>query len=151
MRPHFARDADVETEAEVVRAMARDLYRRAYWLTVTAVLGLGGVFGVMFYLWRDWKLGYNVNPAWFEGPAAGLVGALIGLGLSLPFAHWLRIQAGLVNVQLRMEESMRRTGQHAAETARTMREFADTGLSGEWRARDLGTDTTRRIRPPDDE
>ncbi len=128
----------IEDETEGVRQQARELYSRSSKAFVgTAVAGLSSVFAVVFYLWRDWKLGYNTHPEWWEALLAGLTGGLIGLGLSTPFAQWFRLQASLVHVQLRMEENTRRTGEQAAATAQSIKEIADAGRTGEWRASEL--------------
>ena len=121
---------------EYVRAQAVRLHDMARTFVITAVFGLGGTAGVIFYLWRDWRLGYRVHPGWWEAFAAALVGGLIGFGLSMPFGRWFQVQAGLVQVQLRMEENTRAASEEAAKTSQNIRELADATLTGEWRALD---------------
>ncbi|MCP4867209.1 MAG: hypothetical protein GY898_00640 [Proteobacteria bacterium] len=124
---------DLESSMYKMHAQASSLHTGATIFVWTAMLGLGGVFAVMFYLWRDWKLGWNVHPAMWEPLAAAFVGVAIGLGTSMPFAIWLRLQANLVHVQLSMERNTRQTSTQAESTARSIRELADAGMSGEWR------------------
>ena len=121
----------VDAEALRVRALADTLHHRAFWFVGTAVGGLAAVSGVVFWLWRDWKLGYNVHPALYEPFLAALVGGVIGLGLSMPFGYWFRIQAGLVMVQLRVEENTRQATEEAARTTQTIQALS-AGMSGEW-------------------
>jgi len=122
---------------EAVRAQAQQLFAMARTFVITAAFGLGGASGVVFYLWRDWKLGYRVHPAWFEPFAAALIGGLIGFGLSMPFARWFQVQAGLVQVQLRMEENTRAASETAEKTAQNIRDLADATMTGEWPTSEL--------------
>ncbi len=124
--------AEQQATIESVRAQATRLYEMARTFVITAVFGLGGTSGVIFYLWRDWKLGYRVHPGWWEAFAAALVGGLIGFGLSMPFARWFQVQAGLVRVQLRMEENTRQASEEAAKTAQNIRDLGDAISSGDW-------------------
>lgn len=137
--PSDSKRSDMEASIYKMHAQASSLHAGATIFVWTAMLGLGGVFAVMFYLWRDWKLGWNVHPAMWEPVAAGLVGVAIGLGTSMPFAIWLRLQANLVHVQLSMERNTRKSSTEAESTARSIRELADAGMSGEWRVAGLGT------------
>ncbi len=127
----------VDSGIEAVRAQAQQLFDMARTFVITAAFGLGGASGVVFYLWRDWKLGYRVHPAWFEPFAAALLGGLIGFGLSMPFARWFQVQAGLVQVQLRMEENTRAASETAEKTAQNIRDLADATMTGEWPASEL--------------
>ena len=127
----------VDNGIEAVRAQAQQLFAMARTFVITAAFGLGGASGVVFYLWRDWKLGYRVHPAWFEPFAAALIGGLIGFGLSMPFARWFQVQAGLVQVQLRMEENTRAASETAEKTAQNIRDLADATLTGDWSNSDL--------------
>lgn len=122
---------------EKVRAQAQQLFDMARTFVITAAFGLGGTSGVVFYLWRDWKLGYRVHPAWFEPFLAALLGGLIGFGLSMPFARWFQVQAGLAKVQLRMEANSRTANETAAKTAQNIRDLADATMTGEWPAQDV--------------
>ncbi len=142
-------DDSVDAEALRVRELADTLHKRAFWMVGTAVGGLAAVFGVVFWLWRDWKLGYNVHPELYEPFVAAFIGGLIGLGLSMPFGYWFRIQAGLVLVQLRVEENTRKATETATMTHHSIQALADAGMSGEWR---LGgpNDTTAQLHPVDD-
>ena len=126
-------------EIQAVRAQAQQLHEMARTFVITAASGLGGVSGVIFYLWRDWKLGYRVHPEWWEGFAAALVGGLIGFGLSMPFGRWFQVQAGLVQVQLRMEENTRSASESSAKTALRIRDLADATKTGEWHPSEPGT------------
>ncbi|MBJ93230.1 MAG: hypothetical protein CMP23_02010 [Rickettsiales bacterium] len=134
-------EPDVERSIDAVRAQAQQLYEMARTFVVTAVCGFGGASGVIFYLWRDWKLGYRVHPEWYEPFVAALVGSLIGFGLSMPFARWFQVQAGLVQVQLRMEENTRAASETAERTAQNIRDLADATMTGEWSA--IGLDQKR--------
>jgi hypothetical protein len=124
-------DDTVDAEAVRVRQLADTLHRRAFWFVGTAVGGLAAVSGIIFWLWRDWKLGYNIHPALYEPVLAAFVGGVIGLGLSMPFGYWFRIQAGLVMVQLRVEENTRMANEEAARTTQTIQALS-AGMSGEW-------------------
>lgn len=126
-----------EGSIEEVRAQAQQLFDMARTFVITAAFGLGGASGVVFYLWRDWKLGYRVHPAWFEPLLAAILGGLIGFGLSMPFARWFQVQAGLAKVQLRMEENTRTANETAAKTAQNIRDLADATMTGEWPAQDI--------------
>ena len=123
----------LERSLQILHQQASALHTGAMVFVGTASLGLSGVFGVLFFLWRDWKLGYNVHPPLWEPLVASLVGGLIGLGLAVPFVIWFRLQANLVHVQLSMEEHTRRASTTAQETVRSIQELADAGMSGEWR------------------
>jgi|GEM_PF-3591210 len=125
---------DAEVLAHEVSKLSQTLWARAFWLVFTTTTGLSMVFGVMFWLWRDWKLGFGLHPELWEGAVAAAVGAFIGAGLSLPFGYWFRAQAGLMLVQLKMEENTRRAREEAAETARSVRNIAHAGMTGEWSA-----------------
>ncbi len=142
-------DEDVDADAMRARAGAARLYKRAYWFVVTAMVGLGSASSIVFWLWRDWKLGYNVHPAPWEPFVVFFLGGVTAMGLALPFAHWFRIQAGLVLVQLRVEENTRKATETATMTHHSIQALADAGMSGEWR---LGgpNDTTAQLHPVDD-
>ena len=127
----------VASSIEAVRVQAQQLYDMARTFVITAAFGLGGASGVVFYLWRDWKLGYRVHPSWFEPFAAVLVGGLIGFGLSMPFARWFQVQARLVQVQLRMEENTRSASEAATKTSQNIRALADARMTGDWPTQDL--------------
>jgi len=142
MEPDEHEAKDFEASYFKMHAQASSLHTGSTIFVWTAMLGLGGVFAVMFYLWRDWKLGWNVHPGLWEPALAAIVGGIIGLGTSMPFAIWLRLQANLVHVQLSMERNTRHSSTRAEETARSMRELADAGMSGEWR---VGSNTTDRL------
>jgi hypothetical protein len=146
----FDHELDDEDLAEQVSAMAQTLYRRAFWVVGTAVAGLGAVSAIMFYLWRDWKLGYGVHPHFYEAPMAALVGGAIGLGLSMPFGYWFRMQAGLMLVQIKMEKNTRRATEQAAETAEQMKQIAHAGMTGEWSALTDSLDKLSTIGPAGD-
>jgi hypothetical protein len=156
----LGRRLDSETDAEVlaheVNKLSQTLWARAFWLVVTTTGGLAMVFGVMFYLWRDWKLGYGVHPPFYEAAIAAAVGAFMGAGMSLPFGYWFRAQAGLMLVQLKMEENTRRAREEAAETARSVRNIAHAGMTGEWSALADSLDaipsvsSTDQLRPVED-
>jgi hypothetical protein len=138
-------ESGFEANYDRMNSQASALHAGATVFVWTAMLGLGGVFSIMFYLWRDWKLGWNVHPALWEPVVAAGVGIAIGLGLSLPFALWLRLQANLVQVQLSMERNTRRTSTRTEETARSMRALADAGMSGEWRVDGVVSDRPGRL------
>ncbi len=141
------KDVDsVDAEALRVRELADTLHKRAFWFVATAVGGLAAVCGVVFWLWRDWKLGYNVHPALYEPFLAALIGGLIGLGLSMPFGYWFRIQAGLVLVQLRVEENTRQATEEAARTTQTIQALS-AGMSGEWPTASAPGDSSTRLTP----
>ncbi len=139
-------DQELEQSTYLVRQQASALYKSAVSFVWTAMLGLGGVAAVVFYLLRDWKLGYKLHPAFWEPLVAGAVGVVIGLGLSIPFVIWFRLQATLVHVQLSMEESGRMAHQTAKQTALSIRELADAGMSGEWRLEPVA-DRTESLGP----
>lgn len=122
-----------ERSVTVLLQQAAALHKGAMAFVVTAMLGLGGVFAVIFWLWADWKDGYSVHPPLWEPAVAGLLGLVIGLGLSIPFVIWFRLQANLVCVQLSMEEHTRLASSHSEATVHTIRALADAGISGEWR------------------
>lgn len=126
-------DDSVDAEALRVRQLADLLHQRAFWFVGTAVSGFASVAGILFWLWRDWKLGYGVHPALYEPFLAALVGGVIALGLSMPFGYWFRIQAGLVLVQLRVEENTRKATEEAQRTTQTIQALS-AGMSGEWPA-----------------
>jgi hypothetical protein len=139
----------VDAEALRVRELADTLHKRSFWFVGTAVGGLAAVSGVVFWLWRDWKLGYNVHPELFEPFVAALVGGLIALGLSMPFGYWFRIQAGLVLVQLRVEENTRQATEEAARTTQTIQALS-AGMSGEWPAAVSPSDSSHQLNPVKD-
>ena len=139
-------DESVDAEALRVRELADTLHSRAFWFVATAVFGLSGVSGVIFWLWRDWKLGYNVHPAAYEPVVAALIGGLIGLGLSMPFGYWFRIQAGLVLVQLRVEENTRKATEEAARTTQTIQALS-ASMSGEWPTATQPNDSSTQLSP----
>lgn len=143
-------DDSVDAEALRVRELADTLHDRAFYFVATAVCGLAGVSGVIFWLWRDWKLGYNVHPALYEPFVAALIGGLIGLGLSLPFGYWFRIQAGLVLVQLRVEENTRQANEEAARTTQTIQALS-AGMSGEWPTATQANDSSTKLSPLKDD
>ncbi len=147
----MAEGPDFESSYDHMQAQASALHAGAKLFVLTAMFGLAGVLSVMFYLWRDWKLGWNVHPAWWEPVVAGVVGLLIGLGLSLPFAAWFRLQANLTHVQLAMERHTRKSSHKAEETARSIRELADAGMSGEWRIANATSGRLDVIGPVDDD
>lgn len=122
----------LERSLALLHQQAYALHTGAMVFVGTAMLGLAGVFGVFFFLWRDWKLGYNVHPPLWEPLLAALAGGVIGLGLAVPFVIWFRLQANLVHVQLSMEEHTRRASTTAEATVRSIQELADAGMSGEW-------------------
>lgn len=123
----------LERSLQILHQQASTLHTGAMVFVGTSMLGLGGVFGVFFFLWRDWKLGYNVHPPLWEPLLAGLAGGLIGLGLAVPFVIWFRLQANLVHVQLSMEEHTRRASSTAEATVHSIQALADAGMSGEWK------------------
>jgi len=125
-------------ELAAIERLARRLTPMAKTFVATAVLGLAGSSGLIFYLWRDWKLGYGVHPPAWEAFAAAAVGGGIGLGLSLPFAMWFLLQAGIARVQLRLEENTRIAGERATETALSIQSIADASMTGEFMLRDTG-------------
>ncbi|HCP46400.1 MAG TPA: hypothetical protein DIU15_10175 [Deltaproteobacteria bacterium] len=125
-------------ELAAIERLARKLAPMAKTFVATAVLGLAGSAGVIFYLWRDWKLGYGVHPPIWEALTAAIVGGAVGLGLSLPFAFWFLLQAGIARVQLRLEENTRIAGERATETALSIQSIADAGMTGEFMLRDTG-------------
>lgn len=131
--------SEQQDNIEAVRSQARRLHDMARTFVITAASGLGGASGVIFYLWRDWKLGYRVHPEWWEALAAALLGGLIGFGLSMPFGRWFQVQAGLAQVQLRMEENTRQASEEAAKTAQNIRDLADATMSGDWTQSELNT------------
>ena len=124
--------SELELSSERARAQASALDRGALSFLWASVLGLAGVLAVSFYLWRDYRLGWDAHPVWWEPVVAGLVGGFIGFGLAVPFVIWFRMQATLVHVQLSMEEHTRLAEATARETARSIQELADAGMSGEW-------------------
>lgn len=139
-------DDSVDAEALRVRELADTLHSRSFYFVATAVSGLAGVSGIVFWLWRDWKLGYNVHPALYEPFVAALIGGLIGLGLSMPFGYWFRIQAGLVLVQLRVEENTRQANEEAARTTQTIQALS-AGMSGEWPTATQPGDSSTKLSP----
>ena len=126
----------LERSLATLHAQASALHKGALVFVGTATCGLAGVFALMYWLVRDWKLGYNVHPALWEPVAAGLMGFTIGLGLAVPFVIWFRLQANLVHVQLSMEEHTRRASFTAEATVQGIQALADAGMSGEWRMAD---------------
>jgi hypothetical protein len=127
---------ELERSLQILHQQASSLHKGAMVFVGTAMLGLGGALGVFFFLWRDWKLGYNVHPPLWEPLLAGMAGGLVGLGLAVPFVIWFRLQANLVHVQLSMEEHTRRASFTAEATVQGIQALADAGMSGEWRMAD---------------
>lgn len=140
----------LDKSVHVLLQRAAALHKGAMVFTWTAMLGQGAVFATMFWLWRDWKLGWNVHPDWWEPVVAGAVGVAIGLGLSIPFVLWFRLQADLAQVTVSMEEHARAQVHRAEETARSIRELADAGMSGEWGISTVTERTAALARTVDD-
>lgn len=116
-----------------VRAQARHLHEMAWAFVATAVFGLGGFFAVVYYPVRTYQLGWDKYAPLWEVAAAAFVGGALGFGLSLPFCRFFQVQAGLVQVQLRMEENTRAASEEAAKTSENIRALTDATLTGEWR------------------
>ncbi len=135
-------EVQIDESVHVLLQRAAALHKGAMLFVWTAMIGQGAVFATMFWLWRDWKLGWNVHPAWWEPVVAGGVGVAIGLGLSIPFVQWFRLQADLAHVQVAMEEHARQSVDKAEETARSIRELTDAGMSGEWSVASMSERTT---------
>lgn len=120
-------------QIEKVRSQAQRLYEMAWAFVATAVFGLGGFFAVIYYPVRTYQLGWDKYAPLWEVASAAFVGGVIGFGLSLPFCRFFQVQAGLVQVQLRMEENTRSASEGAARTAQNIRALTDATLTGEWR------------------
>jgi|GEM_PF-3711131 len=124
-------DHDEERGAELVRLQAALLYKRASWTEAAGMVGSAALFGAMTYLWADMRGGWNDHPSW--EPFAGIVlGAALGLGIARPFAEWLRLQARMTAVQLRIAEHSASTRQSSEVTARRIEDLVEAGLTGEW-------------------
>ncbi len=122
---------------ELVKFQAELLYKRARWVEVAGMVGTAAAFGAIAYVWSDLRGGWDHTPTW--EPAMGvLFGAVIGLGVTRPFAEWLRLQARMAHVQLRMEKHTRETRVSSESTARRIEDLVDAGLSGEWRVASSG-------------
>ena len=132
-------ETDADYGEELVRFQAELLYKRAKWTEVAGMVGAAMVFGALAYLWSDLRGGWDHKPTW--EPLVGLtVGAALGLGIARPFAEWLRLQARMAHVQLRMERHTRQTRFSSESTARRIEDLVDAGLSGEWRVASTGGD-----------
>jgi hypothetical protein len=116
-----------------VHRLANGLRRAATLLVVSCVLGLGAGSALTFKFVREHSgLLAPKSTMWEIGVAAG-VGMLLGLGISLPFFILFRLQAALAEVDVRTEEHAIEAKAQAAETARSIQEIAEAGMSGEWR------------------
>lgn len=132
-------ETDADYGEELVKFQAELLYKRAKWTEAAGMIGAAVVFGALSYLWSDLRGGWDHKPTW--EPLVGLiVGAGLGLGVSRPFAEWLRLQARMAHVQLRMERHTRETRVSSESTARRIEDLVDAGLSGEWRVASTGGD-----------
>ncbi len=115
--------------SELVRIQAEILYKRATWSEAAGMVGAAVAFGALAYLWSDFRGGWDHQPSW-EPFAGAALGAAIGLGVVRPFAEWLRLQARMAHVQLKM---MEHTASTRASTERTASRIDDlVALSGEW-------------------
>ena len=132
-------ETDAEDGVELVKFQAELLYKRAKWIEVSGMAGCAVMFGALAYMWSDFRGGWDYTPSW--EPLVGVAfGAGIGLGMTRPFAEWLRLQARMVHVQLRMEKHTRKTRFSSETTARRIEHLVDAGLSGEWRVASTGGD-----------
>ncbi len=132
-------DTDAENGVDLVRFQAELLYSRAKWTEVSGMIGTAAAFGALAYIWSDLRGGWDHSPSW--EPFVGLLfGAALGLGITRPFAEWLRLQARMVHVQLRMEKHSRETRFSSETTARRIESLVDAGMTGEWRVATTGGD-----------
>jgi len=128
--PDLGDDSKLEA-AQLVRLQAELLYKRASWSEAAGMVGAAVMFGVLAYLWSDFRGGWDHQPTW-EPVAGAALGAALGLGVVRPFAEWLRLQARMAHVQLAMYEATDETRTTSATTARHIEGIIEAGLSGEW-------------------
>lgn len=142
-------ETDADYGVELVKFQAELLYRRAKWTEVSGMVGTAAAFGALAFIWSDLRGGWDHSPTW--EPFVGLIfGAVLGLGITRPFAEWLRLQARMTHVQLRMEKHSRETRYSSESTARRIDALVDAGLSGEWRVATTGNELAS-VLPGDDD
>lgn len=112
--------------------LADGLRKAAALLVVSCVLGLGTASGVTCYFLLTLARPLSGCQPW-EAGVAGAAGMLLGLGISLPFFILFRLQAALAELDVRTEGHALEAKAHAEETARSIQEIAEAGMSGEWR------------------
>ncbi|MCO4769207.1 MAG: hypothetical protein KDA24_04200 [Deltaproteobacteria bacterium] len=122
-------DENGRKAADLVRLQAELLYKRATWSEAAGMVGAAFSFGVLAYLWSDFRGGWDHQPSW-EPLAGAALGAALGLGMVRPFAEWLRLQARMAHVQLQMMEHTASTRESSEVTARRIEDLV--ALSGEW-------------------
>jgi len=115
-----------------VHRLANGLRRAATLLVVSCVLGLGVASGVTCHFLITLARPLSGCQLW-EALLAGGGGMLLGLGISMPFFILFRLQAELAEVDVRTEGHALEAKARAAETARSIQEIAEAGMSGEWR------------------
>jgi hypothetical protein len=123
--------SDPEDTARVHR-LANGLRRAAALLVVSCVVGLGTASGVTCYFLLTLARPLSGCDTW-EALLAGGGGMLLGLGISLPFFILFRLQAELAEMDVRSEGHALEAKARAAQTARSINEIAQAGMSGEWR------------------
>jgi hypothetical protein len=125
--------ADEELERNALRLQAESLYRRASWAEAATMIAFGLAFSVGWYAWSDFRSGWGSHPTW-EPWAGFILGSVLGLALARPFAEWLRLQARLAHLQLRIEAHAQRTFVSSTTTVKHLREIADGQRTGESRS-----------------
>ena len=130
-----------------VERLADGLRAASAFLVASCVIGLGGSAGVACHFVLTLARPMSGPEAW-EPIAAGLFGALIGLGISLPFLILFRLQARLAELDVRAEAHAREAAERAEQTARSIGEIAEAGLTGEWRI--SGMDVAQNLKTLDD-
>jgi len=137
--------SDPEESARVYR-LANGLRRAAALLVVSCVVGLGTASGVACYFLLTLARPLSGCQTWEALVAAG-GGMLLGFGVSMPFFLLFRLQADLAEMDVRSEGHAIEAKARAAQTARSIKEIAEAGMSGEWRisafeglADDIGPD-----------
>lgn len=126
-------DGGTFAPTERVHRLAAGLKRGSALLVLSCVVGLGFIFGLVCHFLLVLARGplSSGSTPWEIAVAAG-IGMLLGLGISLPFYVLFRLQAALAEVDIRLEEHAREANAKAAETARSIQELTDAGMSGEW-------------------
>ena len=123
--------SDPEDSVRVHR-LANGLRRAAALLVASCVFGLGTASGVTCYFLLTLARPLSGCQTW-EALAAGAGGMLLGLGISMPFFRLFRLQAELAEMDVRSEGHAIEAKARAAQTARSIKEIAEAGMSGEWR------------------
>ena len=140
-------DSSASFLIEKVERLADGLRLASAFLVVSCVVGLGSSAGVACHFLLTLARPMSGPEAW-EPIAAALFGAMIGLGVSLPFLILFRLQARLAELDVRAEAHAREAAERAEQTARSIGEIAEAGMTGEWRI--SGMDVAQNLKALDD-